>query len=287
MYKTFGGAGPTWFMEGMAEVAGTHSWDGKSLQLGIVPQQAEAVPYWGRTKIIKESRKAGTMPSLESVMRIKGSARMEVESYAWCWAAASFFRNHPVGKEGLAKVLSNKLDYSNKLNAELQDSMPKSDWNRLKAEWEGFVAEIDYGYDLERSMPLLSRELHRLDSNARQVQIRADKGWQSTGVLISRGDRVTFSAAGQYTVSKGARAWVAEPSGITLRYVKGYPLGMLLACVATKAQVDQVAATAWKAQPVSLGATLEFEADGELMLQINDSPSERADNSGTCQVTLR
>ncbi len=143
MYKTFGGAGPTWFMEGMAEVAGTHSWDGKSLQLGIVPLQAEAVPYWGRTKIIKESRKAGAMPSLESVMRIKGSARMDVESYAWCWAAATFFRNHPVGKEGLAKVLSNKLDYSNKLNAELQDSMPKSDWNRLKAEWEGFVAEVD------------------------------------------------------------------------------------------------------------------------------------------------
>ncbi len=44
---------------------------------------------------------------------------------------------------------------------------------------------------------------------------------------------------------------MAEPSGITLRYVKGYPLGMLLACVATKAQVDHVAATAWKVQPVS------------------------------------
>src|SRR5690606_25113375 len=55
MYTVLGGDAPTWYIEGMAELLGGHRWDGMQLTLGYFPRQRDEVPYWGRTKLLREA----------------------------------------------------------------------------------------------------------------------------------------------------------------------------------------------------------------------------------------
>ena len=48
MNTLLGTCGPGWYMEGVAELLGTHRWDGKQLTLGVMPTSREDVPGLGR-----------------------------------------------------------------------------------------------------------------------------------------------------------------------------------------------------------------------------------------------
>ena len=54
MLRFFQGAGPPWYMEGMAELLATHHWDGAKLTLNTFPADKNEVPFWGRVKIVKD-----------------------------------------------------------------------------------------------------------------------------------------------------------------------------------------------------------------------------------------
>ncbi|MEZ6078977.1 MAG: hypothetical protein R3C56_25870 [Pirellulaceae bacterium] len=62
MSRKFGGLGPPWLAEGMAEWLGTHRWDGQHLEMGVIPTNSDEVPYWGRTKTIQEQLSQGVRP---------------------------------------------------------------------------------------------------------------------------------------------------------------------------------------------------------------------------------
>ncbi len=47
------GCGPPWYMEGMAELMGTHRWQDGQLQLAYFPRRRDEVPQWGRIKMIR------------------------------------------------------------------------------------------------------------------------------------------------------------------------------------------------------------------------------------------
>src|SRR5262245_62756609 len=94
MLRWLRGAGPPWYMEGMAELLGTHRWEAGQLTLGIMPARKEDVPYWGRIKIIKDEVAAGRPLSLVDIWRYDAHAHLQVEAYAWCWAASSFLDQH-------------------------------------------------------------------------------------------------------------------------------------------------------------------------------------------------
>ena len=80
--------------------------------------------------------------------------------------------------------------------------------------------------------------------------------------------------------------WLAEPNGITLRYIDEHPLGMLLATVVAPPKPGELVTRKWKVFPIGRDATLECEEAGELLLKINDRASELADNDGRCQVVI-
>jgi hypothetical protein len=98
MLRWLGGAGPPWYMEGMAELLATHAWKDGRLQLGIMPRDKQEVPYWGRVKIVKDETAAGRAMSLIDIMRYDAHAHVKVEAYGWCWAAAAFLHAHPLTK---------------------------------------------------------------------------------------------------------------------------------------------------------------------------------------------
>ncbi|MFO0923444.1 MAG: hypothetical protein U0905_13250 [Pirellulales bacterium] len=285
MANLFGGNGPTWYMEGMADLLATHAWDGSRVELAIMPKRSEDVPYWGRVKVIKEQLQLKQAPSLDAIMKIQGSARMEVEAYAWSWAACLFFTHHPQGKEVLRAIASKKLDYSDQLNKDLVEQL-KADWPRIKATWEGFASELDYGYDLDRAFPAPNRQSKPMSDKQTKIEIDAGLGWQSTGVIVQRGQKIHLQSSGRYRVFREEGDWLAEPNGITLRYVDDHPLGMLLATVVAPPRPGELVTRKWKVVPIGRDATFECEEAGELLLKINDRPSELADNDGRCQVVI-
>jgi hypothetical protein len=81
-------------------------------------------------------------------------------------------------------------------------------------------------------------------------------------------------------VARDPKIWWCEPGGVTIRYIEGRPLGMLLAAVSDVS--EPLAGITPLAQPTSigLGGTVTFAESGTLFLRINDSPAELADNAG-------
>ena len=79
---------------------------------------------------------------------------------------------------------------------------------------------------------------------------------------------------------------MCEPGGVTIRYYRGRPLGMLLGAV----RADTPGATGpnglLKPLPLGLDTTLTAPRDGTLYLRINDSPGELADNAGSLAVEI-
>ena len=73
---------------------------------------------------------------------------------------------------------------------------------------------------------------------------------------------------------------------MTIRYYAGQPLGILLAAVRPdERHIDKISPLVHP-QVIGLGATFTSEHNGTLYLQINDSPAELADNSGTLDVEV-
>ena len=98
-----------WYREGIAELLGTHRLlDGK-LQLAYFPQNKQEVEHWGRIKLIRDDMCAGKALSLLKIADYRSRDFLNVESYAWCWALASFCHQHP-RIQAAFRNLQNELD---------------------------------------------------------------------------------------------------------------------------------------------------------------------------------
>ena len=95
MQTQLGGAGAAWYMEGMAELLGTHAWRGGKLQLGVVPATREDAPMWGRVKPLRDAAAAGKAWPIERVLAVNNSRSMPPEEYAWTWLFASLLERNP------------------------------------------------------------------------------------------------------------------------------------------------------------------------------------------------
>ena len=148
------------------------------------------------------------------------------------------------------------------------------------------MVNLDYGYDIPREAIIY--EATGTDSGeTTAVDIRADRGWQSTGLVVSAGTTYSLQAAGRYQVAREPKIWWCEPGGVTLRYHGGYPLGMLLAGVSDQTQPLPGITPLAHPEPIGLGRELQFATSGTLFLRVNDSPAELADNAGQLRVKIR
>ena len=87
MEFVFGGLGPPWYSEGVAEFLATHSWDGARLEVAVTPRDKLAAPHWGRIKIIRDAFARQRARELPAIFRYPPQAHLQVEPYGWCWAA--------------------------------------------------------------------------------------------------------------------------------------------------------------------------------------------------------
>jgi hypothetical protein len=120
-----------------------------------------------------------------------------------------------------------------------------------------------------------------------RATIAADRGWQSTGFRVEEDKTYLLTAEGRYTVAEEPRPWPCEPDGVTIRYAKGHPLGVLLAGV-SQLDEDVVVPYTPLAEPTAIGRSGHFtpKHSGTLYLKINEPSAGLADNAGELTVTV-
>lgn len=291
MIAFLGACGPGWYMEGTAELLGTHRIDPKTgeLSLGIMPRSRDEVPMLGRVKLIEDARAAHRTLTLREVMNFDARSQLGNEAYAWCWAAAKLLDSHPRYRDRFRQLASQVQDenFDGIVRHKYAD-----DWADLNAEWEAYIAALDYGFDYDR-MAIDFRPGKPLPAAGQTVTISADRGWQSSGVAVEAGKSYDITASGRYQIAADQNAgvstpWPCEPGGVTIDYHDGRPLGMLLGAIDSRDGSSKGASQSF-AEPFAAGlhTTLKATRSGTLYLRVNDSANSLDDNSGTLNVTMR
>lgn len=282
MYTLLGSAGPPWYMEGVAELLATHRLQEEQLVLNVFPDNKAEVPYWGRVKIVRDAIRANQAMTLESILAYDARAHRRLQPYGWCWAASVFFQQHPLSREAFASLPKRVTtpDFNEHFHGALEE-----EWEKLREDWQLFVLHIDYGYDIQRAA-VDYREGEPLPPTGREVIVQVDRGWQSSALFLEEGVTYEITASGSYQVAEQPRPWISEPGGVTLRYVDGRPLGLLLGAVRDGVSPSGTITPLANGQTLGLSSTLTPETSGTLYLRINDSPAELDDNAGQLTVHI-
>ncbi len=282
MYDLAGGSGPPWFSEGLAELMATHRLDSGNLTLNVFPRSRDEVSKWGRIEIVQTGYAARRAMTLTKIFAYDNRAHLENDAYGWCWAAAAFLDGHLRYQARFRQLhlLASEPDFAQRVTRLLAD-----DWARLNEDWQLFVANLDYGYDFER-MNVEYSAAAPLAAASTRVVVAADRGWQASGVKLAAGATYRLRASGRYQVAQEPRAWECEPGGVTIRYYRGRPLGILLAAVRSEDAGAQVPSGLLKPIVVGLETALKTPRAGALYLRINDSAGSLSDNAGSLAVEI-
>jgi len=283
--------GPPWYAEGLAELLGTHRWQGGRLELGVMPGSADEVPRLGRIEMIQKAFAAGKGLELAEVLALGPRAHLEVEPYAWCWAAAALLDRSADLHDPFRAIVAAADPKKVPRSVQALDADGK---RRLAERWQMFVADLDYGYDFARMQTDLSPSSAALLTAPASVAVQADRGWQNTGLHLQGGKLYQLEAKGRFQIAREPAAeggdpvaWESEAGGVTLRYYRGQPLGRLLAAIRPD-DFDPSKELTPLAKPEPIGAGGEFTPprSGTLFLKINDAPGELADNAGSLEVEV-
>ena len=281
MKHFLGSAGPPWFMEGIAEMLGTHTWNDGQLQLGFFPKNRERLPYWGRVKIVRDEVRVHRAKTLATVMNTDENAFLDVKAYAWSWAATTLLDKHPRYQKKLREMIRhvNDPEFTRKIRELFEE-----DWDKLNEEWQLFVLNMNYGYDIAREA-VVYRVGQPLRSDKITFKIAVDRGWQSSGVVLESDRRYRVSATGRFQIATSDQPWWCEPNGITIRYHDNRPLGILLGAIRGDPSGTHVTPLA-RPQVVGLKRKIRPKQSGTLFLRVNDSPAELAENVGSVEITV-
>jgi hypothetical protein len=285
MSRWLGGVGPPWFAEGCAELVATHRWNDRRLTMRYLPRDRDETPNWGRVKIVRDDFAAGRGMSLPAIFSYDLQSHLRVEMYGWSWAAAQFLDAHPQSREAFrarfADAREEGPELTRRMLADIGDAAAD-----LSEEWQLFAAEADYGYDVARAVVKRQPGRPLTDPEVR-LKVSASLGWQSTGVELRAGEAYEVAAVGRYRLVTGPPEWPCEPGGVTIRYHRGLPLGMLVGAVRPDPLPDDMLTPLARPQPIGRKRLIEPAATGTLYLKINEPSAELADNEGELLVRIR
>lgn len=278
MYTLVGDNAPPWYFEGIAELLATHRLMDGHLTLNSFPHSSDEVQKWGRIEMVQAALTAGRSKTLNEIFAYDSGAHFRNEPYAWCWAAAAFLDGSPRYQSAFRKLAAEagEPDFAQRAARALAADP------QIAEHWQTFIATLDYGYDFRR-MQIDAKPAEPLAGDKAHVEVAADRGWQSSGIELPAG-KYRLSARGRYQIANLPRVWFCEPGGVTIRYYRGRPLGMLLAAI-RPAEASHGAGPL-KPLAVGLGTTLELERAAVLYFRINDAPGSLADNGGSLDVAI-
>jgi hypothetical protein len=282
------GARPSqWYMEGMAEYFGTHriSADGRAT-FGVMPDNPVNFVGFGRVEMLREDVAAGNFKSVGQVLAltVDDFVASRREPYAWSWALCKFADAHPRYRESFRELIKwrNSPRFDSRAHELLSPhSVP------LAVEWELFVRNLEYGYDIERAAIEFRRGEPLASGTSVGCELRADAGWQSSGVWLDRDATYQLAATGEVTLDLEPKPWISEPQGVSIRYSDGRPLGRVVAAILSESPSGSDGeGTLWNVIDVGTGRELTPTVAGTLYLRVNDDWNSLNFNAGAYQVQV-
>jgi len=273
---------PYWYLEGMAELCGTHreKADG-GFEFRVFPDDSKSFPGHGRIRLAQREMKKNGFARLQSITDFTANQfAKRNECYAWAWVLCSFLDKHNTYRERFREL--GQYTTSARFNQSFRESF-NADYQNLLAEWTVFASGIDDNFDFRRAaMSLKSGQ--PLTTETHVCEVKADQGWQSTSIRIQKNTPYRIQATGQFTVAQEPKPWISEADGISIQYFDSRPLGQLLGVV-YNAETTKADAFA-KPIPIGSDRILTPEHDGTLYLRINDRWSQLRDNTGKLKIAI-
>ena len=283
---------PLWYIEGMAEFFATHQTprdDNQSIEFGILPNSFDGFEGWGR---ISELRRSFTQASDSATDSLKLASFADVTpktvasfnsnaQYAESWGVCWLIHSHPEYRRAFG-ALAQQRTRSEFLSA--FDEVDEEVKHRLAVDWLLVREELREGFDTKLSFPTHATARTRLSDAATQIsfQLSAQRGWQDTGIRVSKGESISIEATGRYQVNSAPKPWISEPQGVSIEYFRDRPLGQIIAVF-----VDTEGKAISRTFTVGRTATLTAPIDGVIWLQINDRCDSRHNNDGAANLTIK
>ena len=285
---------PLWYIEGMAEYFATHSVQGGQAEFGVLPDTIDGFGGWGRIAELKRSfwkqqrqplaEEAGPITTLLTISpldEVIPTRVLEFESnyqYASAWAVCWL-----MGQNSEYRQLSEQLRSVRRREPflRIQHAIDSDLMIRFRTDWLLVVESLIEGFDTERSFPVHHSEPWTLSAESVSFKLSADRGWTDSGLRLKANESVMVTCQGSVRLNTLAKPWQSEPQGVSIEYHEQLPLGRVVGILTGK---DGTTISG----RISIGRsrTIEVSQDCSLWLQVNESESERGDNSGSFQVTL-
>lgn len=296
-YHCFGGGGPTWYMEGTAEWLATHRGVGDAIRVADIPGDKDDVPYWGRFKLLEQTRSQNEIPPIETVMNYSPTLTGDIRLYTFSWSAVSMFHAYPDTRESFLSAAKIGRDNGPNFNRGLYARL-STIWPTVAARWRIAMLDFDYGFDWSQNLVDIATTDPNWDGRSIELNVDARRGWQSIGVRVPGGATVRIAASGMIGLngngngngseseSENEKPWTSTASGVTIRYQRGRPLGQLIACVLPNQTPRDGMLKPLRIETVGESATIKIPDHSWVLLKVNDAVGELDDNSGSFRVTI-
>ncbi|MEZ6065978.1 MAG: hypothetical protein R3B90_09775 [Planctomycetaceae bacterium] len=278
---------PLFYLEGMAELFGTHRIDAKSkVEFRTMPADPSVDIGFGRIEMIRSAIAAGELETFGDVLEIDAQdfAASRSLPYAWSWAMCKFLDTHPRYRERFRELapIAEGNEFRRAMRAAFADDLP-----HLAIEWELFTTQLEYGFDIER-FAIDFVEGTPLPVHAeRSFEIAADRGWQSSGIRVEAGRTYQIVADGQVTLAQSPVRWESEPRGVSIEYANGERLGRLRGLLIADAPMPAAGMSSLHSIDIGPRRELTPAVTGTLYLRVNDHWSSLADNVRGYRITVQ
>lgn len=257
--QTFGTAGPVWYSEGMAEMGQYWHKDEKNVQSVHIHN------------VVLDYLRSSQPKSLNEIVNGEEFTGDSWQNYAWRWA--------------LCHLLANNTNYASKfrpLGLALLKKQPTATFEsvygdmaeEIMFEYRFFLKHLEQGYRADLCSWDWKRKFRAAKGSATVTsKIKADRGWQPSGMIVSGGVDYEYKAPGTWRTSE-------KGDTVTADGAKDGGAGRLMGVVMKDFELSE---------PFELGVNGSFTApsDGQLYLRCQDKWGELADNDGTMTVKLK
>jgi hypothetical protein len=260
--QTFGGTGPLWYSEGMAELGQYWQEGERSVQVAEhMLDYLHSLPLLSTQEIIADNAADG---------EAKANARTgdSWQAYARRWALCHLLVNNE-NYSGRFRALG--LSYLRGAKPRFEDVFANQ-LDEIDFELREFVAHVEQGYRADLCRWDWNRKFQDAQKAQTSARIMAQRGWQPSGAIVHAGQRYDYNAAGEWRTGKDSMALTATGDAAGQ--------GRLEGVLFSNFQLGEPF-------PLDAKGTFRAAADGRLYLRCRDKWHELADNSGFVNVKIR
>jgi len=254
-HLTFGGAGPLWLAEGLAEVG--RWWREKEKGVNVAP-------------VILAHLHAADRPTLAAITAPNQPPSNDWRDYTWRYALCQMLLDNP-----------NYADRFRALAVALMEGQPGVSFESVYGpvsrevafEFEQFLTHVGNGYRADlTAWPWKVKQRKLAPGGLGRAKVKGAAGWQASGVEVEAGAVYVITAEGAWRMAADA-----EPTGPEGNAAgRGRLAGALYADFTLSTEIPLGSHSSWIAP-----------ADGLLMLRAADAWTELGDNDGTLSITIR